>query len=135
MNATHTQRRGFGSWTVLLSVTVVAAAAMFLAADGQKPKIEPEFKVLAKSETPTDLLVFADSRRLVGWITGPQDRTGEKVTIDVAGKLTEVTVERGNTFGWEFADIVRQQVKVRVAGLERTELPICLRSAASFRIR
>ena len=35
--------------------------------------------------------------------------------------MAKVAVEPGNTFVWEFADIVRTQVKVRVAGIERSE--------------
>ncbi len=72
---------------------------------GEKPagKIVPIFSETTAAANPSGLVLNADRRKVLGWISGNTDFTGGEVTVQAGGRTETVIVQRGNTFTWYYA--------------------------------
>ena len=62
--------------------------------------LHPLFADTVPATNRADLNLFVDERKVLGWISGKQDRSGEVVKVAFANRFETVVVQQDNTFTW-----------------------------------
>jgi alpha-2-macroglobulin len=93
----------------LLGSTLAAVALVWGAASPQPdPAAKPSpflaaFPRTEAARNPVTLQLQADEGKVVGWVSGIRDLRGKAVIIKVGDKTHERTLDKDNTFTWDYA--------------------------------
>jgi len=119
----------------VLAVGLAVSAAALVVGDGQsaerkskkmpasveQPPIVPVFARPQPAKNPTALTLLVDERKVVGWIGGEKDLSGQTVSITAGEKRSEVVVQSDNLFTWHFRVAEPVVATFQVGELTRTE--------------
>ncbi|MDB4778265.1 MG2 domain-containing protein [bacterium] len=116
----YTQKRFLIRIASLCLMTLAAAWAVlppcFPTIDSVEPnEVDSIFKETVPANTPTQLLLDSDHRKVVGWITGSKSFVGQNAMIEFGSAQREsVEITEDNTFEFEIENQYSQEVKVHV---------------------
>ena len=89
----------------------LAGVAFAWAAAGPQPgtkereKVSPFLPAFPRTEAarnPVTLQLQADEHKVVGWVSGTRDHSGKNVLVKVGDKAHELTLDKDNSFTWEY---------------------------------
>lgn len=91
-------------------VALVAGMGDSYAKQGEEARIVPVFANPQPAANKQWLHLMVDARKVLGWVSGTEDRSGREVRVTYGDKKETVIVQRGNTFTWHYKFDERAEV-------------------------
>ena len=82
--------------------------------------LKPLFAETVPAANRADLNLIVDERKVLGWISGRQDRSGEVVKVAFGKRFETVIVQQDNTFTWTHRVKEPTDVTFRIGEKKRT---------------
>jgi Alpha-2-macroglobulin family/Bacterial Alpha-2-macroglobulin MG10 domain/MG2 domain/A-macroglobulin TED domain len=74
------------------------------------------------AHNPERLTLIADEQKIVGWISGVKDHSGEVVSVRIGRETEEVKIEPGNIFTWNYKVTKATRVHFTMAALQQSTM-------------
>jgi uncharacterized protein YfaS (alpha-2-macroglobulin family) len=91
-----------GGLAIVLGVFANSQRQAVQSAPPRSEIIVPLFAKTEAAQNRTKMMLLADARQVVGWISGPNDYKGKSASVTMNGNTQQLPIGEGNFFRWNY---------------------------------